>query len=75
MISVTVGTNLSRETIIVPPATTIKKVLEENHVNYEKASLHLDGAVLKSGEINKTLADFGITERCSIIAVTKIDNA
>ncbi len=75
MIRVTIGTNTNRKSVTVDPNRTIKSVLDENEVNYITGTLHLDGATLQPGEINKTFTDFGITESCYLISVVKADNA
>lgn len=75
MIRVTIGTNTNRKAVNVDPNRTIKSVLDENDVNYITGTLHLDGATLQPGEINKTFAEFGITESCYLISVVKADNA
>lgn len=75
MIKVTLGTNTNRKSITVDPGRTIKSVLDEQDINYTTGTLHLDGATLQPGEINKTFADFGITDSCYLISVVKADNA
>ena len=75
MIKVTIGTNTNRKAVNVDPNRTIKSVLDEQAINYTTGTLHLDGATLQPGEINKTFADFGITDSCYLIAVVKADNA
>jgi hypothetical protein len=75
MIKVTIGTNTNRKAVNVDPNRTIKSVLDEQGINYTTGTLHLDGATLQPGEINKTFADFGITESCYLISVVKADNA
>jgi hypothetical protein len=75
MIQVTIGTNTNRKKITVDANKTIKDTLDENNVNYSVATLHMDGATLQPGEINKTFAEMGVTESCYLIAVVKADNA
>lgn len=75
MIQVTIGTNTNRRKVTVDPNTTIKTVLEANDVNYAVATLHIDGATLQPGDLNKTFSEFGITDSCYLIAVVKADNA
>lgn len=75
MIKVTIGTNTNRRSVNVDPNRTIKSVLDEQGINYTTGTLHLDGATLQPGEINKTFADFGITDSCYLISVVKADNA
>lgn len=77
MIRVTVGNNLSRKNVTIEDetATTLKSVLEENQIDYTRFSVNLDGATLQPGDLEKTFADFGITNSCFLLAVTKMDNA
>lgn len=75
MIKVTVGNNLSRKAVIVPETSTLREILEANEVNYNTGMTSLDGATLAPGDIDKTFADFGITEKCYLLNVVKADNA
>lgn len=75
MIKVTVGNNVNRESVIVDENTTLRTVLEDNGIDYTSGTMHLDGSSLKPGEIDKTFADLGITEKCYLLNVVKADNA
>ncbi|MBQ3022909.1 MAG: hypothetical protein IJD91_06285 [Clostridia bacterium] len=75
MIKVTVGNNVKRESVIVDENTTLRTVLEDNGIDYTSGTMHLDGSSLKPGEIDKTFADLGITEKCYLLNVVKADNA
>lgn len=75
MISVKVGNNTSRKTVTVSPETTLRTVLEENEINYTVGTMHLDGAALQPGDLDKTFADFGINDKCYLLSVVKSDNA
>lgn len=75
MIKVRVGSNLDNTTVIVDANRTLKSVLEENEVDFSRGNVHLDGATLKAGDINKTFAEFGIVEKCSLVCVVKADAA
>jgi hypothetical protein len=75
MIQVTIGTNTNRKKVTVNPESTIRQVLEDNDVNYSVATVHMDGATLQPGDMDKTFKDFGITDSCYVIAVVKADNA
>lgn len=74
-ISVKVGTNDRRSTVLVEDDTTLRVILEDNDINYATATVYLDGASLNPGDLDKTLADFGITETCYLVAVIKSSNA
>lgn len=75
MIQVKVGTNTKRETLVLAESATPKQALNQAGVDYSTATIHLDGSVIKAAEMNKSLADLGITESCTLIAVIKTDNA
>lgn len=75
MIKVTVGNNLKRESVIVEESTTLRTVLENAGVDYTKGQMHLDGVTLQAGELDKTFAAMGITEKCFLLNVVKADNA
>lgn len=75
MIKVIVGNNTVRKTMIVEPSRTLKSVLEEAQVDYSKGAMHLDGATLEPGALNRTFADMGVTEKCFLLNVAKADNA
>ena len=60
MIKVTLGNNLKKETVIVDENTT---------------TLHLDGATLRPGDLDKTFGELGIKEKCFLLNVVKADNA
>lgn len=75
MIQVTVGNNTERVRKTVSPDATLRSVLDDAGIRYESAAVHLDGASLKPGDINKTFAQMGVTESCYLLAVIKADNA
>lgn len=75
MIKVYVGNNVKREAVIVDPTRTLRSVLEENNIDYSKGVMHLDGSSLNPGDIDKTFADLGVTEKCFLLNVVKADNA
>lgn len=75
MIKVVVGNNVKRETVIVDANTTLRTVLENAGVEYTRGVMHMDGASLNPGDLDKTFADFGITEKTYLLNVVKADNA
>lgn len=75
MLSVKVGSNTSRSTVLVPSTQTLRKTLEDANINYSTASVHLDGAPIGVGNLDKSFANCGITSSCYLIAVVKTDNA
>ena len=75
MIKITVGNNVKRESVIKDENTTLRAVLEENGIDYSRGSMNLDGAPLQPGDLDKTFAQFGITDKCFLLNVVKADNA
>ena len=75
MIRATVGNNVSRQNLIVDENTTLKAALEQAGVDYTRGSITLDGATVPAGGLNKTFAEYGVTESCYLLNVAKADNA
>lgn len=75
MIQVTVGNNVKRERVLVPETSTLRSVLEANEVDYTRGTMNLDGAPLGPGDLDKTFAQFGITDKTFLLNVIKADNA
>jgi hypothetical protein len=75
MVKVIVGNNVKRETVIVDSGSTLRSVLEDAGVDYSRGTMHLDGASLNPGDLSKTFAQIGITDKCFLLNVVKADNA
>jgi len=75
MIKVTIGNNVKRNSHILDKDTTLREALELEGIDYNKGIMNLDGSTLNPGDIDKTFADFGITEKCYLLNVVKADNA
>ena len=75
MIKVTIGNNVKREAVIIDKNTTLRAALEDNGVDYTRGVMHLDGSSLNPGDLDKTFADFGITEKCYLLNFVNADNA
>lgn len=76
MIKVIVGNNVKRnDPVIVSANTTLRTVLDDGGIDYTRGVMHLDGASLKAGDLDKTFEDFGIVEKCFLLNVVKTDNA
>ena len=75
MIRVTMGNNVKRKTEILDADTTLRDALEAAEVDYTAGIMNLDGSTLSPGDLDKTFADFGITEKCYLLNVVKADNA
>lgn len=75
MLKVTMGNNVNRKSVIIDENTTLRSALEANGVDYTRGAMQLDGATLQPGDLDKTFADFGVGEKCFLLAITKTDNA
>lgn len=75
MIKVTIGNATNRKDVIVDEFTTLADVLAANDINTNSTTIHFNGQPLKRDELTKTFVDFTNEESCSLIAVTKLDNA
>jgi len=77
MISVIMSNNVKRVTDIVDANTTLRTALENVGIDYTASGvvMSLDGAPLRPGDLDKTFADFGVTEKCFLSGIVKMDNA
>lgn len=80
MIKVVVGNNVKRETVLVPPTTTLRQALEQANIDYSRGVMHLDGSSINPGDLNKTFAELGYDgtegrDKCFLLNVVKADNA
>ena len=75
MIKVTIGNNAGKESVLIDENTTLRAAMEDNGIDYTSGTTHLDGSPLKPGDIDKTFADVGVTEKCFLLNVVKADNA
>ncbi len=75
MIKVFVGNNIRRNAVIIDENTTLRATLEDAGVDYTVGTTSLDGSSLAPGDLDKTFADFGVTEKCYLLNVVKVDNA
>ena len=80
MIKVVVGNNVKRETVLIPPTTTLRQALEQANIDYSRGVMHLDGSSINPGDLNKTFAELGYDgtegrDKCFLLNVVKADNA
>lgn len=72
-INVVVGHNSDRFQKLYADTTTIREILEDNEIDYGCGVTTLDGTTVR--ELDKTLADYGITNRCCLFSIIKTNNA
>lgn len=75
MIKVTMGNNVKRSSEIIDENTTLRDALESAGIDYTIGMMNLDGSTLSPGDLDKTFAEFGITDKCYLLNVVKADNA
>ena len=75
MIQMKIVTGTMRKTITTDENNTVRQVLENNEVNYATTPVYLDGTSLTAGQHDKSFKELGITEKCILSAVQKLDNA
>ena len=75
MIKVTMGNNVKRSSEILDKNITLREALEDAGIDYTVGIMNLDGSTLNPGDLDKTFADFGITEKCYLLNVVKADKA
>lgn len=75
MIRVTVGNNIRRESTTIDEGSTLREVLENANIDYTRGMMHLDGAPLSAGDLDRTFESFDIKEKCYLLNVVKADNA
>lgn len=77
MISLTIGTNTERKTVIVEPTEVLADVLADNDVITSSAAIHLNGSLIPGCDLNNTFEDLGVEDDTSamLIAVVKADSA
>ena len=74
MIKVSVGNNVTRSEVHIDESKTLRSVLDEQGIDYSRGTMHLDGAALQPGDLDKSFASFGIKEMCYLLNVAKADN-
>lgn len=83
MINVRIGNTVDRKTILCQPTDSIQSAIDKVREQYgliitEDKTMNLGGTTVNPSERGRTFADYGFNEEnnsCSLIAVTKADNA
>jgi hypothetical protein len=75
MIKVIVGTVTQRQTAMYSGDTTVREILEDKDIDYSVAQVMMDGVNIGLGDMDKSLTDLGITEKCMLMAIVKTNNA
>jgi len=75
MINVIIRNNTTSNSAIIDENTTLRTALENAGIDYNMGMTSLDGCTLRPGDLDKTFAQFGVTERCYLMNVVKAENA
>lgn len=75
MVKITLITNAGRKTVIASEDKTLRKIYEENEVNYDSCTNTIDSVPLRIGDLDKTLRELGVGETCRMSSIVKMDNA
>lgn len=71
MIQVTLGTNTDRTKILADPSKTPREILEENNIEYASGNIRLDSNPIGGSELDMSLNELGVNEKCYLIVVVK----
>ena len=75
MIRVYVGNNIERAPHDVDINRTLRSVLQECGIDYSQGVTSLDGASIQPGGLDKTFAEYGVTNECFLIVTVNTKNA
>lgn len=77
MFDLILGNNADTFATTAYSGDTIRGTLESNDIEYATGAIHLDGAPIRPGDIDKTFAEIGIdTDRKhTLIVIKKLNNA
>lgn len=75
MIQITYGDNLNRNVSFTDANSTIRDFIAANAFDVGSRSLTLQGATLTDSDLDMTFAQKGITEKASLLAIARKDNA
>lgn len=75
MTKVTIAAPDNRKTVMVSDDKSVKDILDENGINYSRASVIVDGCMLTPAQLRQTLTELGATGTCTIAVCVKLDNA
>lgn len=75
MFELTIGTGLNRRKVPCELTTTLRNALEQYEIDYSVGTIHLDGASLRPGDLDKTFAQFNIDRAATLTVVVKGDAA
>ena len=79
-IAVKLSNNMTRKDLMVTSNTSVRKILEDNAIDYSRSGISLDTAPISGADLDKTLAQLGYdgTEghnKAFLGVIVKADNA
>lgn len=74
-VRVTIGSNTKRNEVTVSGQSTVRELFQEQGINISKGSIHLNGATLSSGDLDRTLDELNVGDSCTLLSVVKGDAA
>lgn len=75
MIQVRLGNTTETRTVVIAKTTTLKQALQDNNIDYSMATLYLNGCTLQPSDVEKSFADHGINDSCTLMAIVNTKNA
>lgn len=78
MLKVTVGTSMNRKDMLLPENTTLADAIAVSEITpTSNESFTLNGTPLKrsNGDLDRTFADYGLTNRAVLLSVKNSQNA
>lgn len=75
MLNITFGDNLSRSIAFADETTTVNDFIAANAFDVGGRSVTLNGNTLTADQREMTFAALGVTERASLLAIARKDNA
>lgn len=72
-IKVTFGTTTSYSSKLVSSSTKVSDFLQSNNIPTAGATVQLDGAPVR--DLDKTFAELGVTEECTLFSIVNAKNA
>lgn len=75
MVQITIGNNVNRQRAIEDGNQTVRELLEKYDIDYSRGATTLDGTTIQPGQMDMTLTELGVTDRCFLLNVAKTDNA
>lgn len=67
MVQITLATSAERKSILAETSTTLKEIINNNHIDTTGATIMLKGNVVSAFDLDRTLAQCGVEDGSSVI--------